>query len=377
MPNAVVHPSEQELVAFNLGKLSDSAAAAVASHLENCSACRKTIEGLPADSFVGKVRAAKPDVPSLPLQDLPPDLANYGKYRFLRELGRGGMGVVYQAEQTVMGRTVAVKVINPSVLAHPDALPRFQGEVKAAAKLDHPNIVRAYDAEQVGNMHLLVMEYVEGTSLAELVATKGPQPIAYACHYVRQAALGLQHAFEQGMVHRDIKPQNLMVNGRGQVKVLDFGLARMRSERKQGCGLTQADAFMGTPEYVSPEQATDARSADTRADIYSLGCTLFFVLTGRPPFQADSIVKLILAQIEQEPPAVHEVRADVPLELSAVVARMLAKDPARRFQTPIEVAQALSEFVKPGTKRAAAVASPPASGAAATGTVIAADTSKI
>ncbi len=320
----------------------------------------------------------KASAPSAPLKDLPPDLANYSKYRFLRELGRGGMGVVYQAEQTVMGRSVAIKVINPSVLDHPDALPRFQGEVIAAANLDHPNIVRAYDAEQVGSMHLLVMEYVEGTSLADLVAKKGPLSVAYACHYIRQAALGLQHAFEKGMVHRDIKPQNLMVNARGQVKVLDFGLARMQSERKAGGGLTQVDAFMGTPEYVSPEQATDARSADTRADIYSLGCTLFFLLAGRPPFQGGTAVKLIMAHIEKEAPALHEVRADVPAELSAVVARMLAKDPAHRFQTPVEVAQALAAFVKAGTKPAMGVASPPSGvSSPSTGTALAADTSQI
>ena len=396
MPDAVTHPTIQELAAFGLGKLPERAAAAIAAHLESCPACRETVANLPPDSFLGKVRAAKPNASSLPARsgdapgvekasaastppkDLPPDLAKYSKYRFLRELGRGGMGIVYQAEQTVMGRTVAVKVINPSVLDHPDALPRFQSEVRAAAKLDHPNIVRAHDAEQVGSMHLLVMEYVEGASLADLVAKKGPLPVAYACHYIRQAALGLQHAFEQGMVHRDIKPQNLMVNARGQVKVLDFGLARMRSERKAGGGLTQVDAFMGTPEYVSPEQATDAHSADTRADIYSLGCTLFFLLAGRPPFQGDTAVKVIMAHIEKEAPAIHEVRVDVPAELSAVVTRMLAKDPARRFQTPLEVAQALASFVKPGTKPAAGVALP-ASGVSSpgTGTAIAVDTSKI
>ncbi|MGH7227101.1 MAG: protein kinase domain-containing protein, partial [Gemmataceae bacterium] len=215
MPEAVIHPTPEELAAFGLGKLPERAAAAIAAHLESCPACRKAVANVPPDSFLGKVRAAKPNASSLPARssdaagienesappappkDLPPDLANYSKYRFVRELGRGGMGVVYQAEQTVMGRTVAVKVINPSVLDHPDALPRFQGEVKAAAKLDHPNIVRAHDAEQVGSMHLLVMEYVEGTSLADLVAKKGPLSVTYACHYIRQAALGLQHAFEQ------------------------------------------------------------------------------------------------------------------------------------------------------------------------------------
>ncbi|HEY7424084.1 MAG TPA: protein kinase [Gemmataceae bacterium] len=379
MPNAVTHPSAQDLAAFALGKLPEAASTIIADHLEKCPSCRQTIESLPADSFLARLRAANPDVSSLPartvraggaantpttrtpsflpLEGLPPNLARYAKFRFLRELGRGGMGVVYQAEQTVMGRLVAVKVINPSVLAHPDALPRFQGEVKAAAKLDHPNIVRAHDAEQVGGMHLLVMEYVEGTSLAELVAKNGPQPIAQACHYICQAARGLHHAFEHGMVHRDIKPQNLMVNVQGQVKILDFGLARMRGQAKTRAfglvrmpsesnpgELTPADTFMGTPAYVSPEQATDAHSADTRADIYSLGCTLFFLLTGRAPFQADTAVQLILAHREQEPPALQEVRADVPAELAAVVARMLAKDPARRFQTPIEVAQELAAF---------------------------------
>jgi serine/threonine protein kinase len=414
MPNAVPHPSAPELAAFALGKLPEAALAVIADHLEKCPACRKTIESVPADSFVAKVRSAKPDVSSLPArparaddtvnvpttpaaplvppEELPPDLAHYAKFRFLRELGRGGMGVVYQAEQTVMGRLVAVKVINPSILAHPDALPRFQGEVKAAAKLDHPNIVRAHDAEQVGGMHLLVMEYVEGTSLAELVAKKGSQPIAQACRYICQAALGLHHAFEQGMVHRDIKPQNLMVNVHGQVKILDFGLARMRGQmkvldfdlarmRSEGDqnGLTQANTFMGTPAYVSPEQATDARRADTRSDIYSLGCTLFFLLTGQPPFQADTSGKLILAHREKEPPALQEVRADVPAELSAVVARMLAKDPARRFQTPIEVAEVLAAFVEPRTKRSVVgvSSSAPEVSSSGTGTAIAADVSKL
>jgi serine/threonine protein kinase len=183
-----------------------------------------------------------------------------------------------------MERPVAIKVISKSVLDHPEALARFQGEVKAAARLQHPNTVAAYDTEQVGDLHMLVMEYVEGIDLAKVLEKKGPLPVAHACHYIRQAALGLQHAFEQGMVHRDIKPQNLMRTPRGQVKILDFGLARMARERKCGRGLTQVGAFMGTPEFVAPEQANDAHTADTRADIYSLGCTLYCLLAGRPPF---------------------------------------------------------------------------------------------
>ncbi len=394
MPDVVTHPSLQELSDFGLGRLSAEAATTVAGHLETCPACQQAVAALPPDSFLGKVQAAKPGQSSLPQnqsaahaaaaglpdtiaappEGLPPELASYPKYRFVRELGRGGMGVVYLAEQTLMGRRVAVKVISPAVLAHPDALPRFQSEVRAAAKLDHPNIVRAYDAEQVGGLHLLVMEYVEGTNLADLVQRKGPLPLAHACHFIRQAALGLQHAFEQGMVHRDIKPHNLMVTPKGQVKILDFGLARLRVG---GRGLTEMGSFMGTPEYVSPEQAADARTADTRADLYSLGCTLYFLLTGRPPFPEDTAVKTILAHIEKEPAPVQELRPDVPAELSAVVTRLLAKDPAQRYQQPVEVARALVPFIKQGTKREGVSLPPLAMPVSERGTMLGANTSKI
>ena len=388
MPDAIMHPSLQELSDFGLGRLPEAAAATVAEHLETCATCQKAVAELPPDSFLGKVRASRPNPASIPAgqqaapakmtvppEGLPPELANYPKYRFVRELGRGGMGVVYLAEQTLMDRRVAVKVINPGVLDHPDALPRFHAEVRAAAKLDHPNIVRAYDAEQVGGLHLLVMEFVEGTNLADLVQRKGPLPIAHACHFIRQAALGLRHAFEQGMIHRDIKPHNLMVTPKGQVKILDFGLARLRSSG--GRGLTEVGSFMGTPEYVAPEQATDAHTADTRADLYSLGCTLYFLLTGRPPFVEDTAVKVILAQIEKQAPSVQELRPEVPAELSAVVARLLAKDPAQRFQTPVELARALVPFIKQGTKREAVSLPPLAMPVSDRGTVLGGNTSKV
>jgi WD40 repeat protein len=363
MPDVNTHPTARALALFGHGKLSAAQAASVAAHLEICADCRQHVAGLAADSFLDKVRAAKPDstVPLLAppsskaapaataINDLPPELAAHPRFRVVRELGRGGMGVVYQAVQTLMKRPVAIKVINPAVLDNPNALQRFHAEVEAAGRLDHQNIVRAYDAEQAGDLHLLVMEFIDGVSLAQLLERKGPLPVANACHYIRQAALGLQHAFERGMTHRDIKPQNLMLTPRGLVKVLDFGLARLRSERKRA-GLTQVDSFMGTPEYVAPEQAADARQADTRADIYSLGCTLYALLAGRPPFQEDTVVKLVLAHIEREPRPLHELRPDVPAELSAVVSKMLAKDPARRYQRPIEVAQALAPFTKSGAK---------------------------
>jgi serine/threonine-protein kinase len=267
------------------------------------------------------------------------------------------MGAVYKAEHLLMERLVALKVINRDWITHPAALERFRREVRAAAKLSHPNIVTAHDAEQAGDSHFLVMEYVEGTSLARLLAEHGPLPVAQACDYVRQAAFGLQHAYEKGMVHRDIKPHNLMLMLDGQVKVLDFGLARFAQESRAAgpteqasvCGsttatLTLAGTLMGTPDYMAPEQVRDAHSADVRADVYSLGCTLFALLIGRPPFPEGTPVEKARAHVDQMPPSLIERRGDVPPELAGVVGRMMAKDPARRYQTPAEVAAALLPF---------------------------------
>jgi hypothetical protein len=250
----------------------------------------------------------------------------------------------------MMDRQVVIKVISRSLLDNPDALERFLREVQAAAQLSHPNIVTAYDAEQAGELHMLVMEFVPGQSLAEILEKKGPLPVANACHYVRQAALGLQHAHERGMVHRDIKPGNLMLMTKGQVKILDFGLAKVVRERGASKGLTSSDAYMGTPDYSAPEQATDARAADIRADLYSLGCTLYCLLAGRPPFQEDTAMKTILAHLQKEPQPLTELRSDVPAELWQVVKQLLAKDSAQRYQKPIDVARALSVFVKPDAK---------------------------
>jgi predicted Ser/Thr protein kinase len=399
------HPAAEQLAAYGLGKLNAADTAAVAGHLETCAACRHTVQDVPPDSFIGLVRSARPAAPQAtpapgaspsllgaspsviggpaPLPSdappAPPELAGHPRFRVVRELGRGGMGVVYLAEHRLMERPVALKVISKSLLEHPEALARFRREVKAAAKLDHKNIVRAYDAEQAGDLHLLVMEYVEGLDLARVLERKGPLPVPHSCHYVRQAALGLQHAHERGMVHRDLKPHNLMlVPDTGLVKILDFGLARLASERQRGRELTGVGAVMGTPEYIAPEQATDARTADIRADVYSLGCTLYCLLAGRPPFQEATAVKLILAHLDQEATPLHKLRPDVPAELSAVVGRMMAKDPAQRFQVPKEVAEALATFIKPGGKPAAVAAPTPKPVATtSTGTVCATDTDRI
>jgi serine/threonine protein kinase len=281
---------------------------------------------------------------------VPPELASHPKYLILRELGRGGMGVVYQARQTVMDRPVVIKVVNRAILEHRGVLDRFRREVQSAAQLSHPNIVTAYDAEQAGGTHMLVMEFVPGQSLAEMLEKKGPLPVEKACQYVRQAAAGLHHAYKRNMVHRDIKPSNLMLTPQGQVKILDFGLAKIISERETEKGLTESGAYMGTPDYCAPEQAEDARTADIRADIYSLGCTLYCLLAGRPPFQEDTPMKAYLAHRQKQPQPLTELRPDVPERLWRVIARLLAKEPKLRYQKPSEVVLALAPFVKPSSK---------------------------
>ena len=221
----------------------------------------------------------------------------------------GGHGAVFLAEHRLMTRLVALKVLRPELMATLDLMDRFLQEVKAAASLNHPNIVTAFDAETVQGCHFLVMEYVPGTDLAAVVSQQGPLPVQLACEYVQQAAAGLQHAHEHGIVHRDVKPQNLMLSESGRVKILDFGLAQFRAEAgRQQPNLRRGIA--GSMDYMSPEQAGDPRSADIRSDIYSLGCTLYFLLAGQPPFPAGSLLQKLKAHAEQLPPEIRSVRAD-------------------------------------------------------------------
>ncbi len=272
---------------------------------------------------------------------LPPELRDHPKYEVVRELGRGGMGVVYLARNRLMGR---MEVLEAKRFDDPDAAARFRREIRSAAQLNHPNVVKAHAAVEVRGLLLLAMEYVEGPDLERLVKERGPLPVADACEYVRQAALGLQHALEKGMVHRDVKPQNLMLavqEGKPVVKVLDFGIAKaIQAPAGDESGPTGKSAMPGTPDYIAPEQIRDATRADIRADIYSLGCTLYFLLTAAPPFRAASLLKLLEAHVSAEATPLNRVRKDVPAELAAVAARMMAKDPARRFQTPAEAALA-------------------------------------
>jgi serine/threonine protein kinase len=331
-------------------------------HPDRCDTCSRVPDGMSRapseDPLVAAVREAdgtetllppEAGVPATvaPPEALPPGLAGHRRYSILGCLNVGGMGAVYKALHRVLNQPVALKVIKPDLVNSPDAVARFRREIDAAGRLMHPNIVRAIDAEWTGGCHFLVMEFVEGTDLARLVKRRGPLPVAEACDHARQAAAGLQHASERGMVHRDIKPQNLMLTPEGQVKVLDFGLARFASETMPAAALTETHMIMVTIDYMAPEQARDARAADVRADIYSLGCTLYHLLAGNVPFPGGNPVEKLAAHREQEPGRLSDLRKDVPPGLDRVVRRMMAKDPARRYQTPAEVGEALAPFVDP------------------------------
>ncbi len=374
------HPTSEQLSAYRRGDLDSTAEAVIEEHLLNCDTCCGQLEST-WDSMVSNLRRGAVGEDAAESGAIPAELANHPRYRIVKLLGRGGMGDVYQAEHRLMHRMVALKLIKKQCVRNPAAIDRFHREVRAAARLVHPHIVTAYDAEQAGDLHFLVMEYVDGVELAEVVKRQGPLPVREACDYVRQAALGLQHAYEQGMVHRDIKPHNLMVTNvrkgelvrreapsatdaasmsttSGVVKILDFGLASLTAEEIVDTLVNDADAtggleasqltavgtVIGTPDYIAPEQALDAHAADVRADIYGLGCTLYYLLAGNPPFQESTIMGKLLAHSRQQAKPLSELREDVPAELDSLVRRMMAKSPDDRFATPAEVAAALVPF---------------------------------
>jgi WD40 repeat protein/tRNA A-37 threonylcarbamoyl transferase component Bud32 len=414
----VAPPSAEELQAYSLGKLDPQRAAQIEAYLAAGPDCSPIFAAAPPDALLQHLcgtDARSADTPALcgsgtlpyiipdaasgspaastavPLaaatsaggQDAPDTLLagfSHPRYRLIRLLGQGGMGAVYLAEHRVMNRQVALKLIRPEFLTNPAMAERFRREVRAAASLDHPNIVRAFDAEDFAGTHFLVMEYVEGVSFDRLLAARGPLPAVEACAYIRQAALGLQFAHERGLVHRDLKPANLMLQTNPDtaaapvVKVLDFGLAHMRGEMAaaarlapenasqapsfglgEGQGaqpasrvgqLTAVGAVMGTADYMAPEQCLDSRRANIRADIYSLGCTLYHLLAGRVPFAEGSTLDKMTRHCAEQPDPLSRLRPDLAPALVRVIEKMMAKDPDQRYQTPAEVATALEPFAQ-------------------------------
>lgn len=269
-----------------------------------------------------------------------------GRYKVLERLGSGGMGSVYLCEHKVMRRRVAVKVLPSAKANDPAALERFHREARAVAALDHPNIVHAYDIDQDESLHFLVMEYVDGASLQEIVKRSGPLDFVRAAHYVRQAAEGLRHAHANGLVHRDIKPGNLMVDRTGVVKLLDMGLARFFNDEDDILTKKYDENVLGTADYLAPEQATDSHSVDIRADIYSLGATFYFVLTGRTPFGEGTIAQKLLWHQTRQPRPIRSLRPDLPESLAAVLEKMMEKDPQKRYQAPGDVAAAVEPWTR-------------------------------
>ncbi|MEM8667076.1 MAG: protein kinase [Planctomycetota bacterium] len=366
MPERDIHPSPAELHAYGIGQLSPEESDVIEQHISKCEPCCETIADLSSsDTFVELLKEAEQLSVSQPSDDvadeiesssqtqgIPIPLKEHPRYELIGLIGRGGMGNVYEARHRKMERTVALKVLSREFLRKTEAVDRFHREVKTAAHLSHPNIVTAHDADNAGDYHFMVMEYVDGVDLSRVIRDRGALPVCEACNYIHQAAIGLQYAHEQGMVHRDIKPHNLMLTENGTVKILDFGLASLTPEAAssgQSSSIqsewTVAGAIMGTPDFISPEQAEDARQADVRSDIYSLGATFYHLLAGRPPFDDRSVMNKLKSHAKAEPERLDHLCDEVPVELADIVARMMAKHPDDRFQTAAEVATAMGPFL--------------------------------
>ncbi len=269
-----------------------------------------------------------------------------GKYKLLEHLGSGGMSSVFLCEHTAMRRRVAIKVLPTARAKDPSYLERFYREARAVGALDHPNIVRAHDVVHDGALHFLVIEYIDGSNLQDIVRRHGPLDPIRAAHYIAQAALGLQHAHEHGLVHRDVKPGNLLVDRQGTVKVLDLGLARFFHDQDDNLSKRYDETVLGTADYLSPEQALDS-SVDIRADIYSLGATFYYCLTGQTLFGPGTAAQKLIWHQVKAPAPLREIRPEVPEELAELIeTRMLAKSPAERFQLPVEVAEALEPWTQ-------------------------------
>jgi hypothetical protein len=404
-----MHPSLEELIEFVQGRMDPAVQAGLETHIEGCDACCKLLRTAPNDTLLEKLIATKkqPPLPAAPAESTPgvcqsvsefleeldtsgilsvPHRETAGacagqvgtaarlaemlverkiltpwqsdrllhkagatlvldKYQLLSLLGTGGMAQVFLARHTKLNRQVAIKLLPRTKVINGSYLERFHREAQLVAALDHKNIVRAYHADNVGKQHFLVMEYIEGPNLAELVERDGPLSFATAGDYIAQAAEGLAHAHEAGIVHRDIKPANLLLDSTGTIKILDMGLGRLSEPRDNSITERYDDRLIGTSDYMAPEQALDAHAADTRADIYSLGGTLYFLLTGRPPFPTGTVAERLMKHQREEPESILKARPECPRALLSICQRMMAKRPEERFQTPAEVARALRRWL--------------------------------
>jgi eukaryotic-like serine/threonine-protein kinase len=375
-------PAREEWSRFRRGDLPVFQLESLAEHFESCATCQAAFQALPDETDdllldLRHVRNAEPsDAPSwqsnmaaleasspdmfadtrrdrLPTVGRPEMPAYLGEYRIVSRVGRGGMGAVYRAVHTRLDKVVAIKVLQPERLGDAGAVARFQRELRAVGKLNHPNIVLATDAGQVDGALFLVMEFIEGIDLAQLIKQHTRVPVAEACELARQAALGLQYAHSHGLVHRDVKPSNLLLASaetptQGLVKIADLGLALLReSESDKAAGDTSANVVIGTLDYIAPEQADNAHQVDHRADLYSLGCTLYELLSGKPPFAVagrQTRMQKLKAHADAAVPSLAGLCPKLPAGLETLLRRLLAKDPEDRFATAAAVAAALQPF---------------------------------
>ena len=356
------HPSADDLIAFAQGLLDSARAVAVEVHLSRCNQCAAKVARAPDDGFIGLLKTAEQSVfgnelggaadccaetvelkRGSDLDRLPPELREHPRYKVERLLAAGAMGEVYLAVDVALAKPVALKVLRLELAGNPARKKRFLQEARIAARLRHPNVAEILHSASAGRSAYIAMEFVAGETLAQIVDRRGPLPVSEASEYVRQAAAGLAYAERQGVIHRDIKPQNLIFDAKtGLVKILDFGLGRLVDEHRSGTRLTLEGEILGTVNYLSPEQASDSREADIRSDIYSLGCTFFFLLSGFPPFRGKNLLEVLDKHRADAPPSLRALRREVPPEIVGLLDRMLAKEPAGRPQSPKEIVSALT-----------------------------------